>query len=127
MVAQQVGADLDGQRQAALDVWVDLARASPADAPWLPTLERSTRHTDWVVLASHPAAGTLDSGPDRERALSAVTSYEATLGAHDGDEMLRTAVAVAGGAGRVVYVTDHDRELPPAWTGARSTPSGSLA
>ena len=56
----------EGDRQGALDAWVALTESSPADAPWLPELQRRVVALG-AELGIDPADLPSPSGPSREQ------------------------------------------------------------
>ena len=99
-----VGLAQRGERQAALDAWVDLAWDSTADAPWLPMLEERIR-----ALAGEMDVDAASLLPERQATPSADPRMAAQAGALPQDP-----AALEGEAGTLAARLEQE---PKDWQG----------
>ena len=74
---------------------------------------RSAAHTDWHLLESVPRKPVLYAGTSLAGVLAAYDQWEPGTGEHPPEDALFTASSLMrGGAGVVIFVTDHKQEVP---------------
>ncbi len=75
-------------------------------------MESLAMRTEWTLLESNPRAPTLYRGDNLSQLSSALNAWEPALGQHDIVPSLQLASSLVRGAGAVVFVSDHIRDVP---------------
>ena len=107
--------DVSASMSAAMD------HLAPALEAALTPMGRQTAHTEWIVLSSLPDAPPLHRGwDDLDGLITELAEQDPRSGSHDPSRAIDLAQTLAGGNGRVLFISDHLPDPAPAGIGVLS-------